>query len=141
MNMMDLVQKQEIDRVLEMRPVPEFSPGDTVEVKLKIVEGTRERIQVFAGLCIARSNNGISSSFTLRKVSYGEGVERVFPLYSPKITEITVVRYGKVRRAKLYYQRDLSGKSARITERTTGRGMAEMRARRKKPATSAPAAS
>ena len=141
MNIMDLVQKQEIDRVLEMRPVPEFSPGDTVKVNLKIVEGTRERIQTFEGLCIARTNNGVSSSFTLRKVSYGEGVERIFPLYSPKITQIAVVRYGKVRRAKLYYQRDLSGKSARITERTTGHGMAEMRARRKKPGAAAPAAS
>ena len=103
--------------------VPEFSPGDTLKVSLKVVEGTRERIQAFEGVCIARKNAGANSNFTVRKISYGEGVERVFPLYSPRIASIEVIRRGDVRRAKLYYLRDLRGKKARITERTTGRGM------------------
>jgi large subunit ribosomal protein L19 len=102
--------------------VPDFSPGDTLRVNVKVVEGTRERVQAYEGVCIARKNAGLNSSFTVRKISYGEGVERVFPLYSPRIDSIEVVRKGDVRRAKLYYLRGLRGKAARISERTTGRG-------------------
>ena len=100
-----------------------FDLGDTVRVGVKVVEGNRERVQAFEGVCIARRNAGLNSSFTVRKISYGEGVERVFPLYSPRIESIELIRKGDVRRAKLYYLRDRRGKSARITERTTGRGM------------------
>lgn len=103
--------------------IPEFSPGDTVRVNVKVIEGTRERVQAYEGVCIARKNAGINSSFTVRKISYGEGVERVFPLFSPRIDSVELVRKGNVRRAKLYYLRGLRGKAARITERTTGRGM------------------
>ena len=99
------------------RAVPEFSPGDTVRVAVKVVEGDRARTQAFEGVCIARSNKGLNSNFTVRKISYGEGVERVFPLYAPTIAEIVVVRRGDVRRAKLYYLRGRSGKSARIAEK------------------------
>jgi large subunit ribosomal protein L19 len=104
------------------RPIPEFSPGDTVKVNVKVVEGTRERIQAYEGVCIARKNDGVNSAFTVRKISYGEGVERVFPLYSPRLDSIEVIRHGNVRRAKLYYLRNLRGKAARIIERTAGRG-------------------
>ncbi|MEK9661070.1 MAG: 50S ribosomal protein L19 [Alphaproteobacteria bacterium] len=104
--------------------IPEFGAGDTLRVNVRVVEGTRERVQAYEGVCIARKNAGINSSFTVRKISYGEGVERVFPLYSPRLDSIEVVRKGKVRRAKLYYLRELRGKRARISERTTGRGMA-----------------
>jgi large subunit ribosomal protein L19 len=99
------------------RSVPDFPPGDTVKVSVKVVEGDRERIQAFEGVCIARKNAGINSNFTLRKISYGEGVERIFPLYSPRLTAIEVIRQGAVRRAKLYYLRDRRGKSARIAEK------------------------
>jgi len=102
--------------------VPEFAPGDTVRVRVKVVEGSRERVQTFEGVCIARTNDGLNSSLTVRKISYGEGVERVFPLYSPNITEIEVVRRGAVRRAKLYYLRGLTGKRARIAEKVEHRG-------------------
>lgn len=98
--------------------VPEFAPGDTLRVNVKVVEGSRERVQAYEGVCIGRKNDGIHSSFTVRKISYGEGVERVFPLYSPRLESIELVRRGAVRRAKLYYLRDRRGKSARITERT-----------------------
>jgi len=98
--------------------VPEFAPGDTLRVNVKVIEGTRERVQAYEGVCIGRKNDGIHSSFTVRKISYGEGVERVFPLYSPRLESIELVRRGAVRRAKLYYLRDRRGKSARITERT-----------------------
>ncbi|CDG33590.1 LSU ribosomal protein L19p [Parasaccharibacter apium] len=106
-----------MERLSAIRSVPEFAAGDTVRVGVRVVEGTRERVQVFEGVVIARSNRGLGSSFTVRKVSNGEGVERVFPLFSPTIADITVVRRGKVRRAKLYYLRGRSGKSARIAER------------------------
>jgi len=99
------------------RPIPEFGPGDTLRVNFMVVEGTRERVQLFEGVCIARSNRGSNSSFTVRKISYGEGVERVFPLFSPRIASIEVVRRGAVRRAKLYFLRARRGKSARIAER------------------------
>jgi len=121
---MQTLEQEEMKRLLANRPVPDFRPGDTVRVSLKVVEGERERIQAFEGVCIARKNAGINSNFTLRKISYGEGVERIFPLYSPRITAIEVVRAGKVRRAKLYYLRGLTGKAARIAER--GRGAVDV---------------
>ena len=121
MNILDKIEKQQIEKVLAERQIPAFSAGDTLKVNVKVVEGTRERIQAFEGVCIARKNAGVRSSFTVRKISYGEGVERLFPLYSPRISSIEVVRRGKVRRAKLYYLRERQGKSARIAERSTGR--------------------
>jgi large subunit ribosomal protein L19 len=119
---MDLIaqlDKEQIEAALEGRgqQVPDFGAGDTLRVNVKVIEGTRERVQAFEGVCIARRNRGVNSAFTVRKISYGEGVERVFPLYSPRIASIEVVRYGKVRRAKLYYLRGRTGKAARITER------------------------
>ncbi|MDZ4738205.1 MAG: 50S ribosomal protein L19 [Rhodospirillaceae bacterium] len=104
------------------KTIPEFAPGDTVRVQVKIVEGDRERLQAFEGVCIARRNAGVNSSFTVRKISYGEGVERVFPLYSPLVDAVELVRRGNVRRAKLYYLRGRRGKSARIGEKTRGVG-------------------
>jgi|TARA_B110000259_G_scaffold38749_1_gene44212 large subunit ribosomal protein L19 len=117
MNIIDEIEQEQIKEITEKRMVPEFGPGDTLKVHLKVVEGTRERIQVFEGLCIARSNRSLNSSFTVRKISNGEGVERVFPVYSPLIDKLEVVRRGDVRRSKLYYIRTLSGKKARITEK------------------------
>ena len=117
MNIVEKISKDQIDRVLENRPIPEFGPGDTLKVHVKVVEGTRERVQIFQGVCIARKADSINSNFTVRKISYGEGVERVFPLYSPRIDQIEVVRRGRVRRAKLYYLRGRRGKSARIAEK------------------------
>lgn len=117
MNVIQTLEQEEIKKLLANRPVPEFGPGDTVRVSVKVVEGERERIQAFEGVCIARRNSGINSSFTLRKISYGEGVERIFPLYSPRVSAIEVVRHGAVRRAKLYYLRGRTGKAARIAER------------------------
>ncbi|XAO71779.1 MAG: 50S ribosomal protein L19 [Acetobacteraceae bacterium] len=117
MNTIQQYEAREIERLTASRAVPEFQAGDTVRVGVRVVEGTRERVQAYEGVVIARSNKGLNSNFTVRKISKGEGVERVFPLYSPNISEITVVRRGKVRRAKLYYLRDRSGKSARIAER------------------------
>lgn len=120
MNIVEQFEQEQMQRLVSARPVPFFSPGDTVRVKVKVVEGTRERLQAFEGVCIARRNNRLGSSFTVRKISYGEGVERVFPLYSPVIAEIEVVRRGDVRRAKLYYLRGRRGKRARIAEKTDG---------------------
>src|SRR5918995_721414 len=117
MNVLQELEQEQIAARTEERPIPEFGPGDTVRVNVKVVEGSRERVQAFEGVCIARRNRGINSSFTVRKISYGEGVERVFPLYSPRIDSIDVVRRGRVRRAKLYYLRGRTGKSARIAER------------------------
>jgi len=117
MNLLQTIEREEVAKFLAQRAVPEFRPGDTLKISIKVVEGERERIQAFEGLCIARRNAGINSNFTLRKISYGEGVERIFPLHSPRITAIEVVRRGVVRRAKLYYLRGLTGKAARITER------------------------
>ena len=117
---MNIIQQYEADqmaRLSAVRTVPEFAPGDTVRVAVKVVEGDRTRTQAFEGVCIARSNKGLNSNFTVRKISYGEGVERVFPLYAPTIAEITVIRRGDVRRAKLYYLRGRRGKSARIAEK------------------------
>ena len=118
MNILDAIGQTTIDKVQAERPVPHFEPGDTLKVHVKVQEGTRERLQVYEGVCIARKNAGVNSSFTVRKISFGEGVERVFPLYSPSIWEIEVVRKGIVRRAKLYYLRDLRGKASRIVEDT-----------------------
>ncbi|CAK0777714.1 50S ribosomal subunit protein L19 [uncultured Gammaproteobacteria bacterium] len=123
MNIIQQLEQEQIAKLTAVRAVPEFSPGDTLRVNVKVVEGTRERVQAYEGVCIARKNAGINSSFTVRKISYNEGVERVFPLFSPRIDSIELVRKGNVRRAKLYYLRGLRGKSARIIERTTGRGM------------------
>jgi large subunit ribosomal protein L19 len=117
MNIVEKISKDQIDKVVEGRPVPEFGPGDTLKVHVKVIEGTRERVQIFEGVCIARKAGSINSNFTVRKISYGEGVERVFPLYSPRIDQIEVVRRGRVRRAKLYYLRGRRGKSARIAEK------------------------
>ena len=117
MNLLQTLEQEEIKKLAALRPTPEFRPGDTLRVSVKVVEGERERVQAFEGVCIARKNSGVNSNFTLRKISYGEGVERIFPLYSPRITQIEVVRRGAVRRAKLYYLRALRGKAARITER------------------------
>ena len=116
MNILDTLGQAQMDKVTAERPVPRFEPGDTLRVHVKVQEGSRERIQVYEGQCIARKNAGVNSSFTVRKISFDEGVERVFPLYSPNIWEIEVVRKGIVRRAKLYYLRDLRGKASRIAE-------------------------
>ena len=120
MNTIEKLEQAEVARLTEGREIPDFSPGDTLRVNVKVTEGTRERLQVFEGVCIARKNRGLNSSFTVRKISYNEGVERVFPLYSPRIDSIELVRRGDVRRAKLYYLRGRRGKSARIPEKTTG---------------------
>ena len=117
---MDIIQqleKEQAEKLASARAIPDFRPGDTVQVNVKVVEGDRTRVQAYEGVCIARNGGGIQESFTVRKISYGEGVERVFPVYSPMIESIKVVRTGKVRRAKLYYLRDRRGKSARIAER------------------------
>ncbi len=116
MNILQQFEQKQLDKLAARNPVPEFIPGDTLRVLVKVVEGTRERTQAYEGVCIGRRNAGINSSFTVRKISFGEGVERVFPLYSPKL-KIEVVRRGDVRRAKLYYLRDRRGKSARIAEK------------------------
>jgi large subunit ribosomal protein L19 len=117
MNIIQTYEAEEVARLTALRAVPAFAPGDTVRVSVKVVEGERTRVQAYEGVCIARSNKGLNSNFTVRKISYGEGVERVFPLYSPTISEIEVVRRGDVRRAKLYYLRGRRGKSARIAEK------------------------
>ena len=121
MNIIDRIEKKQIDKVLEQRQLPEFGPGDTVRVDVKVIEGTRERIQAFEGVCIARKNDGVNSSFTIRKISYGEGVERVFPTHAPQVAGVRVMRRGRVRRAKLYYLRGRTGKAARIAEKTNYR--------------------
>jgi large subunit ribosomal protein L19 len=125
--LIDKINKQTMDKLSGGKAKPEFSPGDTLKVHVKVAEGNRERIQVYEGVCTGRSGSGINASFTVRKISYGEGVERVFPLYSNRIDQIEVMRRGKVRRAKLYYLRDRQGKAARIFERTAGRGMVDGR--------------
>ena len=131
MNVIEQIEKAEQERLLSGdKTIPDFSAGDTLVIQVRITEGTRTRLQAFEGVCIARSGAGIKESFTVRKISYGEGVERVFPLYSPLVEAIEVKRRGKVRRAKLYYLRDRRGKSARIAERTTGRGMSGGRAKK-----------
>jgi large subunit ribosomal protein L19 len=123
MNLIAQLEKEQMEKLAARKAIPDFAPGDTLSVAVKVVEGERTRVQAYEGVCIARSGSGLNESFTVRKISYGEGVERVFPLYSPMIDSIKVVRRGKVRRAKLYYLRGRRGKSARITERS-GRGEA-----------------
>ena len=120
MNTIERLEQEQIAKLTANRKIPEFSPGDTVRVNVKVTEGARERIQAFEGVCIARKNRGFNSSFTVRKISYNEGVERIFPLYGPRIDSIELIRRGDVRRAKLYYLRGRRGKSARISEKTTG---------------------
>ena len=117
MNIIENIDKSSIEKSTSDENIPSFAPGDTLRVHVKVIEGERERIQVFEGVCIARKNRSINSSFTVRKISFGEGVERTFALYSPIVDSIKVIRSGKVRRAKLYYLRDRTGKSARITEK------------------------
>ncbi|NKE48182.1 50S ribosomal protein L19 [Roseomonas frigidaquae] len=117
MNLLQQFEAAQQARLSATRPTPAFDAGDTLRVMVKVVEGERTRVQAYEGVCIARSNRGLNSNFTVRKLSYGEGVERIFPLYSPNVAEIIVVRRGKVRRAKLYYLRGRTGKSARIVER------------------------
>ena len=117
MNLLKQLESEQMAKLSAARPIPEFQPGDTVIVNVKIIEGERTRVQAYEGVCIGRAGAGLNENFTVRKISYGEGVERVFPLYSPMIDSIEVVRRGKVRRAKLYYLRGLRGKSARIVER------------------------
>lgn len=116
MNLIQELEQEQLARLVGDRAVPTFKAGDTLRVNVKVIEGSRERVQAFEGVCIARRNRGINSSFTVRKISYGEGVERVFPLHSPRIDSIEVVRRGRVRRAKLYYLRGRTGKRARIAE-------------------------
>ena len=122
---MNIIEELEKEHIAELnKNVPEFAPGDTVKVNVKVREGERERIQAYEGVCIARSGGGLHENFTVRKISFGEGVERVFPIYSPLVDSIEVVRRGKVRRAKLYYLRERRGKSARIAEKTDNRAKA-----------------
>ena len=125
MNLIQQLEAEAIAHFNETKKIPEFRPGDTLRVGVKVVEGERTRVQAFEGVCIARSNKGMGSSFTVRKISFGEGVERVFPLYSPNVDSIEVVRKGAVRRAKLYYLRGRRGKSARIAERKDNRETAK----------------
>ena len=125
---MNIIEQLEAEHAAELKPeVPAFAPGDTVKVQVKVKEGTRERLQAYEGVCIARGGKGLNESFTVRKISFGEGVERVFPIYSPLVDSIEVVRRGKVRRAKLYYLRTRRGKSARIAEKVdyTAQGKAK----------------
>jgi large subunit ribosomal protein L19 len=125
MNTIQQIEAQEIAKLTAERGVPDFGPGDTLKVTVKVVEGERERLQAFEGVCIAKKMRGLNSSFTVRKISYGEGVERVFPLYSPRIATIELVRRGDVRRAKLYYLRGRTGKRARIAEKIVSRDKAQ----------------
>jgi large subunit ribosomal protein L19 len=125
MNIIEEYEKNYVAELMAKRGVPDFGPGDTLRVNVKVIEGTRERIQAYEGVCIGRSGRGLNESFTVRKISYGEGVERVFPVHSPLIDSIEIVRRGKVRRAKLYYLRGLRGKAARIPERTDARAKAQ----------------
>src|SRR5262245_3865838 len=117
MNMIQKLEREQVEKLQSNGKIPEFQPGDTLKVNVKVVEGSRERVQAFEGVCIARKNAGLNSSFTVRKISYGEGVERIFPLYSPRIASIELIRRGDVRRAKLYYLRTRRGKAARIAEK------------------------
>lgn len=129
MNVIQALEAEELARLTATRAIPEFQPGDTVVVNVKVKEGERTRVQAYEGVCISRKGGGIQESFTVRKISYGEGVERVFPVHSPNIDSIKVVRRGKVRRAKLYYLRDRRGKSARIAERTDNKAKSPVAAK------------
>ncbi len=140
MNIIQEIEQEHLAEIAGDKDIPDFSAGDTVRVNVRVVEGNRERVQAFEGVCIARRNAGLNSSFTVRKLSYGEGVERIFPLYSPRVESIEIIRRGKVRRAKLYYLRGRTGKRARIVERTTGRGIGKMEAEKGNSAAPAKAA-
>jgi large subunit ribosomal protein L19 len=129
MNLLKQIEQEQIEKLTAGKDIPEFGPGDTLIVNVKVVEGERSRLQAYEGVCIARAGAGINQSFTVRKISYGEGVERVFPLYAPMVDSIKVVRRGKVRRAKLYYLRGLRGKKARITEKQDHVETAEAKAK------------
>ena len=131
-NIIEQLDAAEMERLSSVKEVPTFGPGDTLRVNVRIKEGERERVQAFEGVCIARSGGGVNESFTVRKLSFGEGVERVFPVVSPMLESIEVKRRGKVRRAKLYYLRGRTGKAARIAERTTGRGIEKRAPKAKK---------
>ena len=137
MNIIETLEAEEIARLTAQRAVPTFQPGDTLVVNVKVKEGERTRVQAYEGVCIARANSGLHENFTVRKISYGEGVERVFPIYSPNIDSIKVLRRGKVRRAKLYYLRDRRGKSARIAERVDTSAKAKAKVKAKPKATAA----
>jgi large subunit ribosomal protein L19 len=136
MNLIQTLEQEQITKLSAGKDIPDFGPGDTVLVNVKVVEGDKSRVQAYEGVCIGRSGRGLHENFTVRKISYGEGVERVFPLYSPMIDSIRVVRRGKVRRAKLYYLRGLRGKKARIVEATSNTG-AEAQADQQKAAAAA----
>lgn len=123
MNTLQKFDKKQLETLIEGKKIPAFSTGDTVRVNVKVIEGDRTRVQAYEGVCIAKNGSGLGESFTVRKISYGEGVERVFPVCAPVVESIELVRRGDVRRAKLYYMRDRRGKSARISERTTGHGL------------------
>lgn len=123
MNEIEKYEQQQIEKITTEKNIPEFSPGDSLRVNVRVVEGSRERIQAYEGVCISKGGKGLNQTFTVRKISYGEGVERVFPLFSPRIDSIELIRRGDVRRSKLYYLRSRRGKSARIAERTTGHGL------------------
>src|SRR5262245_38321721 len=124
MNLIQTIEKEQVEKLSSGKEIPDFQPGDTVVVNVKVVEGERTRIQAYEGVCIGRAGQGLNENFTVRKISYGEGVERVFPLYSPMVDSIKIVRRGKVRRAKLYYLRGRRGKAARIIERQERQGEA-----------------
>lgn len=128
MNIIRQLEAEQAAKIEEKRKLPDFQPGDTVRVQVRVTEGTRTRVQAYEGVCIARSGAGLNENFTVRKISYGEGVERVFPVYSPIVEGVEVVRRGKVRRAKLYYLRGLTGKAARIAEKKDNRTKAEREA-------------
>jgi large subunit ribosomal protein L19 len=134
MNLLKQIENEQVAKLTAGKDIPDFQPGDTLLVNVKVVEGERSRVQAYEGVCIGRAGAGLNENFTVRKISYGEGVERVFPLYSPMIDSIKVVRRGKVRRAKLYYLRGRRGKSARIVERQDHSAHAETAAREKKAA-------
>ena len=125
MNIIQQLEQEQMTTLAATKEVPDFAPGDTLQVSVKVVEGSRERLQAFEGVCIARSGSGLQENFTVRKISYGEGVERVFPIYSPLVASIKVLRRGRVRRAKLYYLRGLRGKAARITEKQDNKARRE----------------
>ncbi len=129
MNIIENLEKEQMEKLTEGKNLPNFKPGDTLKVHTKVKEGDRERIQVYEGVCIARKNDGLNSSFTVRKISFGEGVERVFPLYSPNVAKIEVSRIGKIRRAKLYFLRALRGRSARIADDLTAAAKAREEAK------------
>ena len=125
MNIIQQLEQEQMASLAASKDVPDFAPGDTLQVNVKVVEGSRERLQAFEGVCIARSGSGLQENFTVRKISFGEGVERVFPVYSPLVASIKVLRRGRVRRAKLYYLRGLRGKAARITEKQDNKARRE----------------